>query len=88
MHGHRRFVADGAVRANLVIVSTPVFQFQPGVVKAHEPMCVQTFRPEAAIKTLPSRQRYACLPGDEQSRSASVFPVRCSAIQHPFPGTI
>lgn len=38
------------MRPNLVVVSTPILQLHPGVVKAHEPVRVQTFRAELAVK--------------------------------------
>ena len=49
---YRRLVTDGAVRSNPVIVSTPFLHFLPGVVKAHEPVSVQTFGPELAVERL------------------------------------
>lgn len=37
---YRGFVADRAMRSDLVVVSTPVLQFLPGVIQRQEPMCV------------------------------------------------
>jgi hypothetical protein len=34
----RRFVVDGAVGTDLVVVSKPVLHFSPRIVKAHEPV--------------------------------------------------
>jgi len=52
MHGNRDVVSDCAVRSVLVVVSTPILQLFAGVRKAHEPMGVQAFRPELAVKCL------------------------------------
>ena len=49
---YRRLVADCAVWSNLVVVSTPFLHFLPGVVKAHEPVSIQTFGPELAVEGL------------------------------------
>jgi hypothetical protein len=49
---NRGFVADGAMWALLVVVSAPILHFRPGVVKCHEPVCVQTFRPDASVEGL------------------------------------
>jgi hypothetical protein len=35
---------------DLVLVSTPILHFLPGVVKAQEPMCVQAPAPELAVE--------------------------------------
>ena len=37
---------------DLVIVSTPILHFLTRVVKVHEPVCVQTFGSELAVKAL------------------------------------
>lgn len=51
IHEHdRRLVADRTVRSDLVIVSTPILHFHPGVVKAHEPMRVQALGAELAVE--------------------------------------
>jgi len=47
---YRRLIADRAVRSDFVVVSTPFLHFLPGVVKAHEPVGVQTFGSELAIE--------------------------------------
>ncbi len=46
----RRSVADRAVRSDLVIVSTPFLHLFPGVVKAQEPVGIQAYGPELAVK--------------------------------------
>lgn len=48
----RRLVTDRAVRANLMVVSTPSLHFRPRVVKAHEPVSVQALCQELAVKRL------------------------------------
>lgn len=50
--GIRRLAANGAVWPDLVVVSTPSLQFLPRIAKAHEPVRVQAFRPEAAVDAL------------------------------------
>jgi hypothetical protein len=37
----RRFAAEGAMRTNVVIVSTPSLAFSPSFVEAQEPVGVQ-----------------------------------------------
>ena len=49
---NRDFVPDGAMRALLVVVSTPSLKFFPGVVKAEEPMGVQALGPQAPVEGL------------------------------------
>ena len=49
---NRDFVPDGAMRALLVVVSTPSLQFFPGVVKAEEPMGVKTLGPQTSVESL------------------------------------
>ena len=44
------FVADRAVWSLLIVVSTPSLAFSSGVVEGHEPMRVQTLRPELAVE--------------------------------------
>ena len=46
----RGFVADRAVWANLVVVSTPSLALLLRVVQVHEPMCRQTLRAELAVE--------------------------------------
>ena len=36
--------------ANFIVVSTPFLHLGAGVVKVHEPMCVQAFGPELAVE--------------------------------------
>jgi len=52
---YRHLVADGAVRTDLVVVSTPMLRLPPGVVKRQEPTGVQTLRPELAVERLDER---------------------------------
>lgn len=52
MHGDRDVVSDRAVGSVLVVVPTPILQLFAGVGKAHEPVCVQTLRPEFAVERL------------------------------------
>ena len=40
------------MRAFFVVVLAPILQFFLGVCKAHDPMSIQTFRSEAAVKCL------------------------------------
>ena len=49
MHGNRDVVSDRAVGSVLVVVPAPILQLFAGVGKAHEPMAVQTLRPELAV---------------------------------------
>jgi hypothetical protein len=34
----------------LIVVSAPILQLLPSIFKAHEPVCVQTFSTEPAVK--------------------------------------
>ena len=52
---YRRFVADGAVRSDLAVVSTPFLHFLAGVVKAKEPVLLQALGPELAVERLDVR---------------------------------
>ncbi len=52
MHGDRDVVSDRAVGSVLVVVPAPILQLFAGVGKAHEPVRVQTFRPELAVERL------------------------------------
>jgi len=52
---YRHLIADGAVRANLVVVSTPMLHLPAGVVKRQETVGVQTFCPELAVERLDER---------------------------------
>ena len=38
--------------SDLVVVSTPIHHFRTRIVKAHEPVCVQTLRSELAVEGL------------------------------------
>ena len=49
---NRRLLADRPMWAFFVVVLAPILQFFLGVCKAHEPMSIQTFRSEAAVKCL------------------------------------
>ena len=40
---------------NFVVVSAPILHFCPGIVKAHEPVCVQAFRSKLAVKAFDER---------------------------------
>ena len=44
------FVPDRTLWPDLIVVSTPFLHFPPGVVKAHKPVRVQTFRSELAVE--------------------------------------
>ena len=46
----RRFIANGAVWSDLVVVFEPIFYFSMCVVKAHEPVRVQAFTADFAVK--------------------------------------
>ena len=50
MKRRRHLVADRAVRAHLVVVSTPSLAFSPCLVEAQEPVGVQALRPEFAVQ--------------------------------------
>ncbi|MDR6955784.1 hypothetical protein J2X65_005167 [Ancylobacter sp. 3268] len=56
----------GAVRASLVVVSTPSVHLHPRVVRAHEPVGVQALRPELAVEALDEALSVG-LPGREKS---------------------
>jgi hypothetical protein len=47
---YRSFIADRAVWSDFIIVLEPIFHFSTCVVKAHEPVGVQTFGSELAIE--------------------------------------
>jgi len=47
---YRHLVADGAVRTDIVVVSTPMLHLPPGVVKGQEPVGVQALRPELTVE--------------------------------------
>lgn len=49
---YRRFVADGAVGTDLVVVPTPFLHLHPGMVKGQESMLVQAFGSELAVEGL------------------------------------
>lgn len=51
-HLDRRFMADRAVGADLVVVSTPSLHLGFRVIKAPEPVSVQAFGPEFAAERL------------------------------------
>lgn len=79
----RRLVADGAMWPDLVVVSTPSLHFRPGVFKAREPVRVQAFGQELAVKDsmkaffrtssrpLGSRAALGSAPDKSWSKSAS-----------------
>src|SRR6516164_3348208 len=46
----RHLVADRAMRANLVLVSTPSLAFSPRLVEAEKPVSVQTFGSQLAVR--------------------------------------
>lgn len=50
MDGNREVVSDRAVGSVFVIVPMSIFQLSAGISKAHEPMRVQTFRPQLAVE--------------------------------------
>ena len=72
---NRDFVPDGAMRALLVVVSTPSLQFFPGIVKAEEPMGVQTLGPQAPVEGLDEGvvSRFA-RPGEIQDDIVGIGP--------------
>lgn len=49
---YRHLIADGAVRTDLIVVSTPMLHLLAGVVKGQEPVGVQAFRAELAVERL------------------------------------
>jgi len=49
-HGHRRSLANGAMRSHFVVVLAPKFDLLPGIVKVHEPMLVQAFKAYPGIE--------------------------------------
>jgi len=55
MKRRRHLVADCAVRAHLVVVSTPSLAFSPRLVEAEEPVGVQAFRSELAVQAFDER---------------------------------
>lgn len=50
MHVDRYVVSDRAVGSVLIVVPTPILQLFPGIRKTHEPVGVQTLRPELAVE--------------------------------------
>ena len=50
MQVDRHIVTDRAVRADLVVVPAPSLQLFAGIRKIHEPVGVQTFRPQLAVE--------------------------------------
>jgi hypothetical protein len=48
MQQNRGYLADSAMGSVLVVVPAPILQLLPDVFKAHEPVGVQTFRPQLA----------------------------------------
>jgi hypothetical protein len=46
----RHSVANGAVRPNAIVVSTPSLAFPPRLVEAEEPVGVQALGPELAVQ--------------------------------------
>jgi len=72
---NRDLVPDGAVRALLVVVSTPNLQFFPGVVKAEEPMGVQALGPQTPVEGLDEGvvSRFA-RPGEIQDDIVGIGP--------------
>lgn len=64
---YRHLVADGAVRTDIVVVSTPMLHLPPGVVKGQEPVGVQALRPELTVEGLDELS--VGLPGREKSNS-------------------
>ena len=47
---HRGLVAEGTVRAHLVVIDPPRLIFYPTVVKTQEPECVEAFSPDPAVE--------------------------------------
>ena len=52
MQQNRGYLTDCAMGSVLVAVPAPILQLFPGVFKAHEPMGIQTFRPQFAVERL------------------------------------
>lgn len=65
---YRWFVSDRAVGTDIVVVLTPFLHFHTGVVKAHEPMCVQAFLAELLPLKLSINALSVGFPGREKSR--------------------
>lgn len=75
MQCDRRFVSDRTVWSNLVVVSTPFLHFSPCVVKAHEPVCVQTLGPELAVEPFDERiVRRLARPREVENDTAMIGP--------------
>lgn len=71
----RRFVADRAMWANLVIVSTPSLAFLLRIVQAHEPVRRQALSPQLAVEGLDERVvRRLAGPREVERDSARVRP--------------
>ena len=68
----RRFVADRAVWTHFVVVSTPILHFLPCVVKAQEPVRVQTFGSEATFEGFDERIVRRLTWSGEVERDAAV----------------
>jgi hypothetical protein len=68
---NRRFIADRAVWALLVLVSAPSLRLFLRIDKRHEPMRVQLFRPEASVEGF----EYALSVGFPEREKSSVTPL-------------
>lgn len=72
MHGDRDVVSDCAVGSVFLIVSTPILQLFAGICKAHEPVGVQTLRPQLAVERLDENPLSVGLPSLEKSSVTSL----------------
>src|SRR5918993_120301 len=73
--GHRRPIADRAMRSHLVVVRPPCFDLGPGVVKVEEPVLVQALGSEPGIETFGERVvGRPARPAEIQDRAVRVGP--------------
>lgn len=76
MQGNRDVVSDCAVGSALIVASTPILQLFAGICKAHEPVCVQAFRPELAVEAFDESVLLRLAGGD-------VVPVEAGRLNPP-----
>src|SRR6201996_4709424 len=75
MKRRRHFVADRAMRSDLIVVSTPSLAFFDRLVEAHEPVCIQALGPEASVEGFDERiVRRLARPREVQGDAVGVGP--------------
>lgn len=76
MQGNRDVVSDCAVGSVLIVVPTPILRLFAGICKAHEPVCVQAFRPGLAVEAFDESVLLRLAGGD-------VVPVEAGRLHPP-----